>query len=112
MVVFVGFCCDLESHWHLIFMKANDQLPKWFQDDDALERAINGEYVFGPLYNLLHIPNCTFWYMLCLFFLLYCRWILLPCGDEAGLLKPISLSQDEKKPCIVGYSYNHADLTF
>ncbi|XP_028764075.1 zeaxanthin epoxidase, chloroplastic [Neltuma alba] len=52
--------------------KANDQLPKWFQDDDALERAINGE------------------------------WILLPFGDEAGLLKPISLSHDEKKPCIIG----------
>lgn len=58
-------CCRLSD-------KANDQLPKWFQDDDALERAINGE------------------------------WILLPCGDEAGLLKPISLNQDEKKPCIIG----------
>ncbi|RYR28599.1 hypothetical protein Ahy_B01g052743 isoform B [Arachis hypogaea] len=25
--------------------KANDQLRQWFEDDDALERAINGEYV-------------------------------------------------------------------
>ncbi|KAF7828728.1 zeaxanthin epoxidase, chloroplastic-like [Senna tora] len=52
--------------------KASDQLHRWFEDDDALERAINGE------------------------------WNLLPCGDEAGLLKPICLSQDEKKPCIIG----------
>lgn len=28
-----------------LFMKANDQLRRWFEDDDALERAINGEYV-------------------------------------------------------------------
>jgi len=27
-------------------MKANDQLRQWFEDDEALERAINGEYVF------------------------------------------------------------------
>ncbi|KAK7307628.1 hypothetical protein VNO77_40865 [Canavalia gladiata] len=58
-------CCRLSD-------KANDQLQRWFQDDDALERAINGE------------------------------WILLPYGDEAGLLKPICLSQDEIKPCIIG----------
>ncbi|MCI53999.1 hypothetical protein A2U01_0075246, partial [Trifolium medium] len=24
---------------------ANGQLRRWFEDDDALERAINGEYV-------------------------------------------------------------------
>ncbi|KAK7252833.1 hypothetical protein RIF29_37053 [Crotalaria pallida] len=52
--------------------KANDQLQRWFEDDEALERAINGE------------------------------WFLLPSGDEAGLLKPLSLSQDELKPCIIG----------
>ncbi|KAE9596671.1 hypothetical protein Lal_00007834 [Lupinus albus] len=52
--------------------KANDQLQKWFQDDDALERAINGE------------------------------WFLLPCGDEAGFSEPICLSQDETKPYIIG----------
>lgn len=28
-----------------LFMKANDQLRSWFEDDEALERAINGEYV-------------------------------------------------------------------
>lgn len=36
--------------WSLIdiwlFMKANDKLRRWFEDDEALERAINGEYVF------------------------------------------------------------------
>lgn len=26
-----------------IYMKADDQLRKWFEDDDALERAIDGE---------------------------------------------------------------------
>ncbi|XP_057743140.1 uncharacterized protein LOC130961331 isoform X2 [Arachis stenosperma] len=41
--------------------KANDQLRQWFEDDDALERAINGE------------------------------WILLPCGDETGLKTSVCL---------------------
>ncbi|QCD91330.1 zeaxanthin epoxidase [Vigna unguiculata] len=63
-------CCRLSD-------KANDQLQTWFEDNDALERAINGE------------------------------WILLPC-DEAGCIKPISLSQDEMKPCIIGSS-QHKD---
>ncbi|KAG4386490.1 hypothetical protein AAZX31_11G054600 [Glycine max] len=58
-------CCRLSD-------KANDQLHRWFEDNDALERAINGE------------------------------WILLPCGDEAGPTKPICLTQDEMKPCIIG----------
>ncbi|RDX64536.1 hypothetical protein CR513_56897, partial [Mucuna pruriens] len=40
-------CCRLSD-------KANNQLRRWFEDNDALERAINGE------------------------------WILIPCGDEAG----------------------------
>ncbi|XP_022631763.1 zeaxanthin epoxidase, chloroplastic isoform X1 [Vigna radiata var. radiata] len=63
-------CCRLSD-------KANDQLQTWFEDNDALERAINGE------------------------------WILLPC-DEAGSIKPISLSQDEMKPCMIGSS-QHED---
>ncbi|XP_027345604.1 zeaxanthin epoxidase, chloroplastic-like isoform X1 [Abrus precatorius] len=52
--------------------KANDQLRKWFEDDEALERAINGE------------------------------WVLLPHGDETCHSKPISLSQNEMKPFIIG----------
>ncbi|XP_061371191.1 zeaxanthin epoxidase, chloroplastic-like isoform X1 [Gastrolobium bilobum] len=52
--------------------KANNQLRRWFEDDDALERATNGE------------------------------WILLPCGDETGLSEPICLSRNEMKPCIIG----------
>ncbi|KAI4314968.1 hypothetical protein L6164_027822 [Bauhinia variegata] len=58
-------CCRLSD-------KASDELQRWFKDDDALERAINGE------------------------------WILLPFGDESGLLNPILLSQDENKPCMIG----------
>ncbi|MCI09118.1 zeaxanthin epoxidase chloroplastic-like, partial [Trifolium medium] len=53
-------------------MKASEQLHIWFEDDDALERTINGE------------------------------WNLLPCGDETRLLRPIRLSQDETNPCIIG----------
>lgn len=52
--------------------KANDQLRQWFEDDEALERAINGE------------------------------WILLPHGDGTSLLKPIVLSRNEMKPFIIG----------
>jgi len=44
-------------------MKANDQLQTWFEDNDALERAINGEYVhacanmneYYPYDNVFHI---------------------------------------------------------
>ncbi|XP_058765997.1 zeaxanthin epoxidase, chloroplastic-like [Vicia villosa] len=52
--------------------KANGQLRNWFEDDDALERAINGE------------------------------WFLLPCGDDTSLSKPIRLTQNEMKPFIIG----------
>ncbi|KAF7129232.1 hypothetical protein RHSIM_Rhsim10G0117200 [Rhododendron simsii] len=52
--------------------RANDQLRRWFEDDDALERAVNGE------------------------------WCLLPYGNNNGALKPIFLSGDEKQPCIIG----------
>ncbi|XP_075654104.1 zeaxanthin epoxidase, chloroplastic isoform X1 [Castanea sativa] len=52
--------------------KANDQLRQWFEDDDALERATNGE------------------------------WFLLPCGNETGISQPICLSRDENNPCIIG----------
>lgn len=30
-------------------MKANDMLQRWFEDDDAMERALSGEYAF-PTY--------------------------------------------------------------
>ncbi|XP_058777982.1 zeaxanthin epoxidase, chloroplastic-like [Vicia villosa] len=60
-------CCRLSD-------KASDQLRKWFEDDDALERTIIGE------------------------------WNLLPCGNEASFLEPICLSQDERNPCIIGYN--------
>ncbi|CAL5187891.1 unnamed protein product [Lathyrus oleraceus] len=58
-------CCRLSD-------KASDQLRTWFEDDDALERTINGE------------------------------WNLLPCGNEASLLEPICLGRDETNPCIIG----------
>ncbi|KAJ4840857.1 hypothetical protein Tsubulata_029330 [Turnera subulata] len=52
--------------------KANDQLRTWFEDDDALERALNGE------------------------------WFLMPFGNEAVASQPICLIKDENKPCTVG----------
>nr|XP_043638857.1 zeaxanthin epoxidase, chloroplastic [Erigeron canadensis] len=52
--------------------KANNDLQTWFRDDDALERALRGE------------------------------WFLLPVGKENADSEPVSLSRDEKKPCIVG----------
>ncbi|CAI8588868.1 unnamed protein product [Vicia faba] len=58
-------CCRLSD-------KASDQLRTWFEDDDALERTINGE------------------------------WNLLPCGNEASFLEPICLSRDETNPFIIG----------
>ena len=38
-----GFCCYLTANMRSNFMKASDQLRQWFEDDDALERAIDGE---------------------------------------------------------------------
>ncbi|XP_057970191.1 zeaxanthin epoxidase, chloroplastic [Malania oleifera] len=58
-------CCRLSD-------KANDHLQRWFEDDDALERALNGE------------------------------WFLFPLGNETGDLQPICLSRDENRPCVVG----------
>jgi hypothetical protein len=48
MVISIRFVviCDLNDNRPLfIAMQANGQLRTWFEDDDALERAINGEYV-------------------------------------------------------------------
>ncbi|WCJ31140.1 Zeaxanthin epoxidase chloroplastic [Euphorbia peplus] len=60
--------------------KASDQLRTWFEDDDALERALDGE------------------------------WFLVPCGDEVGATSgPIHLSRDENTACVVG-SVSHKDL--
>ncbi|XP_020522025.1 zeaxanthin epoxidase, chloroplastic isoform X3 [Amborella trichopoda] len=58
--------------------KASDELKRWFQDDDALERALSGEYdVF--------------------------LWFLLPANNEGkDVMEPIHLSKDEHKPCIIG----------
>nr|KYP43880.1 hypothetical protein KK1_034660 [Cajanus cajan] len=52
--------------------KANDQLHRWFKNDEALERAINGE------------------------------WILLPRGDGTKFSKPITLSRNDAKSFIIG----------
>jgi hypothetical protein len=32
-------------------VKASDQLGRWFEDDDALEQALNGEYGLFNLFN-------------------------------------------------------------
>lgn len=52
--------------------KASNELQQWFNDDDALERALRGE------------------------------WFLLPVGSTNADSEPVLLSRDEKKPCIVG----------
>ncbi|RZC48439.1 hypothetical protein C5167_016865 [Papaver somniferum] len=53
--------------------KANDNLRRWFQDDDALERALSGE------------------------------WFLFPSDDNLdGSAQPIHLSRDENTPCVIG----------
>ncbi|GAB4846981.1 hypothetical protein Ancab_025992 [Ancistrocladus abbreviatus] len=62
-------CCRLSD-------KASDQLKKWFEDNDALERALGGE------------------------------WFLLPHGDDTSALQTICLSRDEDKPCIIGMVFH------
>ncbi|PIN25232.1 Zeaxanthin epoxidase [Handroanthus impetiginosus] len=52
--------------------KANDQLRRWFTDDDALERALDAD------------------------------WFLFPVGDSTAAPETIFLSRDEKKPCVIG----------
>ncbi|XP_012079233.1 zeaxanthin epoxidase, chloroplastic [Jatropha curcas] len=58
-------CCRLSD-------KASDQLRTWFEDDDALERALNAE------------------------------WFLLPLGNKVVVSEPICLSRNENTPCVVG----------
>lgn len=58
-------CCRLTD-------KASDQLPRWFEDDDALERAISGE------------------------------WFLLPLGNDNVVSTAICLIRDENRSCIAG----------
>ncbi|CAN1190863.1 Zeaxanthin epoxidase, chloroplastic [Linum perenne] len=52
--------------------RANDQLGRWFEDNDALEQAINGE------------------------------WFLLPSGHESVSSEPIHLPRDDEKPHFFG----------
>ncbi|KAK0605783.1 hypothetical protein LWI29_030671 [Acer saccharum] len=58
-------CCRLTD-------KASDQLQTWFRDDDALDRALNGD------------------------------WFLLPSGDESFVSQPICLRRDENVTFIIG----------
>lgn len=52
--------------------KADNQLQRWFRDDDALERALGGE------------------------------WFLLPQGNNAETLPTVCLSRNEDQPCVIG----------
>ncbi|KAL1540905.1 Zeaxanthin epoxidase, chloroplastic [Salvia divinorum] len=52
--------------------KANDQLQRWFTDDDALERAMDAD------------------------------WFLCPAGDSNVARETIFLRRDENKPCLIG----------
>ncbi|KAG4121323.1 hypothetical protein ERO13_D11G199300v2 [Gossypium hirsutum] len=56
--------------------KASDQLQTWFEDNDALEQTINGE------------------------------WFLLSVGNEAATSQPICLSRDENKSFVIGSEKN------
>ncbi|KAH7655592.1 Zeaxanthin epoxidase protein [Dioscorea alata] len=67
-------CCRLSD-------KASDDLQRWFEDDDALERALGGE------------------------------WYLFPAGDENNeLLQPIHLPKDVQTPFLIGKKRSHADI--
>ncbi|KAJ0984524.1 hypothetical protein J5N97_002880 [Dioscorea zingiberensis] len=67
-------CCRLSD-------KASDNLQRWFEDDDALERAINGE------------------------------WYLFPVGNENNeLLQPIHLPKHTQTPFLIGKKGSHADM--
>lgn len=41
-------------------MKASSQLQRWFEDDDAMERALIAEYdvLFANLVSALFMPFC------------------------------------------------------
>ncbi|XP_051140940.1 zeaxanthin epoxidase, chloroplastic-like isoform X2 [Andrographis paniculata] len=52
--------------------KASNELRRWLNDDDALERALDAD------------------------------WFLFPVGDSNVVCETISLTRDENKPCIVG----------
>uniref|UniRef100_A0A1J3J267 Zeaxanthin epoxidase, chloroplastic n=1 Tax=Noccaea caerulescens TaxID=107243 RepID=A0A1J3J267_NOCCA len=52
--------------------KADDRLREWFEDNEALERTINGE------------------------------WYLIPHGDDSSVMETIRLTKDEDQPCIIG----------
>lgn len=41
-------------------MKANDMLQRWFEDDDAMERALSGEYVKDVIEYLVLICGLFF----------------------------------------------------
>ncbi|XP_039144751.1 zeaxanthin epoxidase, chloroplastic isoform X2 [Dioscorea cayenensis subsp. rotundata] len=67
-------CCRLSD-------KASDDLQRWFEDDDALERALGGE------------------------------WYLFPAGNENNeLLQPIHLPKDAQTPYLIGKKHSHADI--
>ncbi|KDO79214.1 hypothetical protein CISIN_1g005770mg [Citrus sinensis] len=67
-------CCKLSD-------KASDNLRTWFRDDDALERAMNGE------------------------------WFLVPSGSENVVSQPIYLSvSHENEPYLIG-SESHEDFS-
>ncbi|KAK4426369.1 Zeaxanthin epoxidase, chloroplastic, partial [Sesamum alatum] len=59
--------------------KASDELRRWFKDNDALERALDAD------------------------------WVLLPVEGSTSASETIFLSRDEKKPCIIGSVPPHAN---
>jgi len=86
-------------------------LRRWFEDDDALERALNGEYVLCALSIFFLADNLMMRLLFHYQSSLFCRWFLLPCGNEAVASQPIGLSRDENKPCVVGYAFQFNLIT-
>lgn len=58
-------------------------------------RLVNlSRHIFLMMQLLSHCPSS-----------LFCRWFLLPFGNEAVASEPISLSRDENKSFVVGYAH-------
>lgn len=89
----------------ILVMKANDQLRTWFEDDDALERAMNGESVYDPwAYSYCHSWHNPLGSRLLISCLLFdSRWILLPAGQGTDLHQPINLSREGSTSYIIGH---------
>ncbi|CAH8362225.1 unnamed protein product [Eruca vesicaria subsp. sativa] len=61
-----------EDRWEFWTKQADDRLREWFEDDEALERTINGE------------------------------WYLVSYGNKCSVSERLCLTKSEEQPCIIG----------